>query len=264
MGTQGPKTHTFERGSQRRISKKSSESISLLVCCTPQPIQVNVPLPMNRLAPVEFPGKRQNSPIRLTESFQNSPRRNQLHDAGTRIMPRKSRPTIRLLCFQQQHADWPWKTAELVQSAQSPDTEPINTMLKAFSSYATDLDEAFYGQLVPYFKQVVIPGGHVLFSQDEESDGLYLIQHGVMRAIYRFKVDHAHPVEESMVSGTLAGELSALSKTPRNATVTAERECVLWKLSLDELDRLEREQPDTARAFIKLILKGTHRSSVAY
>ncbi|KAG9045458.1 hypothetical protein FS837_006274 [Tulasnella sp. UAMH 9824] len=182
--------------------------------------------------PIEFPGKRQNSPIRLTESFQNSPRRNQLHDAGTRIMP-----------------------PELVQTLQSPDTEPVNTMLKAFSSYATDLDESFYSQLVPYLKQVVVPGGHVLFSQDDEPDGLYLIEHGVMRAIYRFKVDHAQPVEESMVSGTLAGELSALSKTPRNATVTAERECVLWMLSLSELDRLEREQPDVAKTFIKLILK---------
>lgn len=182
--------------------------------------------------PIEFPGKRQNSPIRLTESFQNSPRRNQLHDAGTRIMP-----------------------PELAPNPQSPDTEPVNTLLKAFSSYATDLDESFYSQLVPYLKQVVVPGGHVLFSQDEEPDGLYLIEHGVMRAVYRFKVNHAQPVEESMVSGTLAGELSALSKTPRNATVTAERECVLWKLSLSELDRLEREQPDVAKTFIKLILK---------
>ncbi|KAG8935275.1 hypothetical protein FRC01_003025 [Tulasnella sp. 417] len=182
--------------------------------------------------PIEFPGKRQNSPIRVTESFQNSPRRNQLHDAGTRIMPPES-----------------------VQTLQYPDAEPVNTMLKAFSSYATDLDESFYSQLVPYLKQVVVPGGHVLFSQDDEPDGLYLIEHGVMRGVYRFKVEHAQPVEESMVSGTLAGELSALSKTPRNATVTAERECVLWKLSLSELDRLEHEHPDVAKTFIKLILK---------
>lgn len=137
-------------------------------------------------------------------------------------------------------------------------------MLKAFSSYATELDESFYTQLVPYLKQVVVPGGHVLFSQGDEPDGLYLIEHGVMRAIYRFKVDHAQPVEESMVSGTLAGELSALSKTPRNATVTAERECVLWMLSLSELDRLEREQPDVAKTFIKLILKGMERLSALY
>ncbi|KIO23152.1 hypothetical protein M407DRAFT_215409 [Tulasnella calospora MUT 4182] len=122
--------------------------------------------------PIEFPGKRQNSPIRLTESFQNSPRRNQLHDAGTRIMP-----------------------PELAPNPQSPDTEPVNTLLKAFSSYATDLDESFYSQLVPYLKQVVVPGGHVLFSQDEESDGLYLIEHGVMRAVYRFKSKKAWSAE---------------------------------------------------------------------
>ena len=58
-----------------------------------------------------------------------------------------------------------------------------------------------------------------------------------------------------MTAGTLAGELSALSDTPRNATVVAERASVAWKLSADAFERLEREQPAVAKAFVTLVLK---------
>ena len=61
---------------------------------------------------------------------------------------------------------------------------------------------------------------------------------------------------ESMVPGTIAGELSALSGLERNATCTVERQAVLWKLSTENLARLEREHPELARAFTRLILKG--------
>ena len=98
--------------------------------------------------------------------------------------------------------------------------------------------------------------GHVLFRQDDPSDGLYFIDHGVLRATYRFMINELPMIEESMVSGTLAGELSALSQMPRNSTVVAERPCVLWMLSLDELARLEREFPEVGKTSIKLVLKG--------
>jgi SulP family sulfate permease len=62
--------------------------------------------------------------------------------------------------------------------------------------------------------------------------------------------------EQSMTAGTLAGELSALSGTPRNATVVAERASVIWKMSAESYERLEREQSVIAKAFVTLVLKG--------
>lgn len=59
-----------------------------------------------------------------------------------------------------------------------------------------------------------------------------------------------------MVSGTLAGELSALSEMERNATVVVERNSVLWKLGMEGLRRLEAEKPELARTFTRLVLKG--------
>jgi SulP family sulfate permease len=59
-----------------------------------------------------------------------------------------------------------------------------------------------------------------------------------------------------MVAGTVAGDLSMLSGTPRNATVIAERDCVLWKLDEGGLVRLHGEAPGVARKFTAIVLKG--------
>ena len=84
---------------------------------------------------------------------------------------------------------------------------------------------------------------------------MYLIDTGVLRAIYDF-ADHREAFEESMVGGTLAGELSALTSIPRNATVLVEKDAVLWKLGVDDLKSLEAEHPELAQKFSHLVLKG--------
>ena len=99
-----------------------------------------------------------------------------------------------------------------------------------------------------------VPQGRVLWAQGAAPDGLYIVEAGVLRASYRF-AEHVPPIEESMVPGTLAGELSALSGLARNATVVVERAAVLWKLSAENLRRLDAEQPELARTFTKLVLK---------
>lgn len=58
-----------------------------------------------------------------------------------------------------------------------------------------------------------------------------------------------------MVPGTLAGELSALSGLPRNATTVVEQPAVVWRLSMDAMRRMEKEEPELAREFLGLVLK---------
>jgi SulP family sulfate permease len=59
-----------------------------------------------------------------------------------------------------------------------------------------------------------------------------------------------------MVPGTLAGELTGLSGLERNATVVVERDAVVWKLSREKLKALEKEQPELARVFTRLVMRG--------
>jgi sulfate permease, SulP family len=136
--------------------------------------------------------------------------------------------------------------------------EPFETFLKAFSSHGPP-DPTIFKLLTPYFTRIVVTENEVIWRQGEPSDALYLIQSGVLRASYKFTV--SSKFEESMVAGTIAGELSAISGTTRNATVVVERDAVLWRLGNDDLQRLELEHPVLARAFTKLILKSMPRSS---
>jgi hypothetical protein len=134
-------------------------------------------------------------------------------------------------------------------------TEPLHTLLKAFGSSFDALDHASLPALVPYFEYVALPAGTVLWEKDDPPNGLYIIQSGVLRASYKF-AEHTPIIEESMVSGTLAGELSALSGLPRNARVVVERDAVLWRLAAESMKRLEEEDPHLAQRFVRLVLKG--------
>lgn len=134
-------------------------------------------------------------------------------------------------------------------------SEPFNTLVKAFSSYV-DLEAEQFRPLIPYLERMSVPEGLVLWKQDDPSDGLYIIESGALRASYRI-ADYTPCIEECMMPGTVTGELSALSDLPHNASLVVERQAVLWKLSLQNLRRLEMDQPAYTRIFTQLVLKGT-------
>lgn len=134
------------------------------------------------------------------------------------------------------------------------DHEPLNAVAKAFSSYG-NVDPVLFQPISKYLERISIPAGHVLWRQGDHSTGLYVIESGVLRASYQF-ANSQQRFEESMVAGTVAGEMSALADSPRNATVVAEQPSVLWKFSNENIQRLQVEEPELARVFIQLVLKG--------
>jgi SulP family sulfate permease len=134
-------------------------------------------------------------------------------------------------------------------------SEPLNTITKAFSSHG-HIDTDLWRPIENYLEREILQEGSIVWNQNDTPDGLYIIESGILRATYKF-ADHTPSIEESMVPGTLAGEMSTLSDLPRNATVTVERDAVVWKLSTENLARLELEQPKLARAFVALILKSS-------
>ncbi|KAF9240839.1 sulfate transporter family-domain-containing protein [Melanogaster broomeanus] len=185
-------------------------------------------LSVNEVIPgLALPG-RQHLDVDSHQSLVGSPRRLHLKDAGERTI-----------------------ASELVSTEVI--TEPLSTLHKVFASHDT-LAHTDLSTLAPYFEQVSYSAGFVLWETNDLPDGLYIIQSGVLRASYKF-AEHSPVIEESMVSGTLAGEMSALSGLPRNATVVVERDAVLWKLSADSMRRLEEEHPHLAQRFVRLVLK---------
>jgi SulP family sulfate permease len=153
---------------------------------------------------------------------------------------------------------------EVEDSAIDTFTQPLPLLLQTFGSYESDAavpdiqSIEFLHKLAPYFTQVVASHGTVLWNQRDQADGLYLIESGSLRATYLYD-DHRTLIQETMVAGTIAGDLSTLSATSRNATVVAEGYCVLWKLETAKLQQMEEKDSATARRFIKIVLKGEYR-----
>lgn len=108
--------------------------------------------------------------------------------------------------------------------------------------------------LLTSFTRITAKEGTVLWEQDSPPDGLYLIESGVLRASYS-SPDRDNVFAESMVGGTFAGELSALSNSPRNSRVVVEKDAVVWRLSIADIEKLEDRHPELARRFIHLVLK---------
>ncbi|GAA5994775.1 Vsb1p [Rhodotorula paludigena] len=187
----------------------------------------NTSLPLT--SAIEVPKADLDSDI---EGFSSSPRANQLRLAAKETVARPEIPQARMN-FQQ----------------------PLPILLQAFQPFSPDLNEDYCFRLVPYFKRVNVERGTTLWSHGSESDAFYVIESGMLRASYVFP-DRAHGISESMVAGTVAGEMSFLSRTKRNANVVAERDSVLWRMGIAEHEELGRKEGwGFARRFEEVVLK---------
>lgn len=83
-----------------------------------------------------------------------------------------------------------------------------------------------------------------------------MLESGVLRATY--DLEHGILIE-TIVAGTVCGELPFLSETKRSARVLAERDCVAWKLDREGWRKiLEMEDGDAVAAeLLRLGLKLT-------
>lgn len=217
---------------------------------------------------IDYP-KVERPPFSLAESFTNSPRRSHLAKAGVSKLPRAfgaEQPST----LSSDEAARPRPNGSHASGPTFGPTPPrpaapYDLLVFTFSPYAAPSDPPdLYAQLAPYFARQTLPSGSVLWHQGDAADGLYLIQEGSLRATYAYD-NHTRLVMETMVAGTIAGDLSTLSDTRRNATVVAERECVVWKMDRGGLERLGRDKQEVGRAFTKIVLKGElGRTSVVY
>jgi sulfate permease, SulP family len=138
--------------------------------------------------------------------------------------------------------------------------ELAQTLVKTFTGYESDLTPLFFLPMLRYFTRIQVSENTLLWRRGDRPDGLYVVESGVLRATYDW--DNSEIITESMVSGTLAGELSGLANMPRNTTVVAENTSIVWKLDKAHWARFKEEQPGLAHRFIELVLKGSYLAKI--
>lgn len=131
--------------------------------------------------------------------------------------------------------------------------EPLRLILQIFHGLSNE-NEDFWFRAAPYFVRRAHPAGTVLFRMGEEARGFYLVEQGVLREEYDLPQGW---LCESIVAGTTFGELPFFSETRRTATVTVERDCVVWFLGEEAWGRMQREERDVAWELLRVSLKLT-------
>jgi sulfate permease, SulP family len=179
----------------------------------------------------------------MTGSFPDymgsSPRQQILHDAAATAL--KEERSLR------------------VEDAATPASQhfrqPMSLLMQIFHDLS-DKNEDFWYKIAPMFKMEVIPAGTVLWNQGDESKEFYLLESGILRAVY--DLEHGILVE-TIVAGTVCGELPFMSETRRSAKVSAEQDCVAWKLDREGWNKIqEMEGGDAVAAeLLRLGLKLT-------
>ncbi|TDZ13004.1 Uncharacterized protein C8035_v000322 [Colletotrichum spinosum] len=162
----------------------------------------------------------------------NSPRRTHLHEAARNVLA---------------------NTEPLGKPKWQSFREPLRIMLQIFQGL-TEKNEDFWFRAVGYFVRREYRAGTVLFTRGETAKGFYLVEQGILRADYDLPQGS---LTESIVAGTTCGELPFFSETDRTATVTVDRDCVVWRMDKQGWEKLQRDQPDVAQELLRMSLKLT-------
>ncbi|HAA55489.1 MAG TPA: hypothetical protein DCE42_12080 [Myxococcales bacterium] len=119
-------------------------------------------------------------------------------------------------------------------------------------SFALVLADMFREEDVEHFRDVLIrkefAEGEVLFTENAESDALYFIEKGQVAAWISNPFGQQERIRSFGV-GAIIGEMGLYTQAPRSATLIAVEDSVLFLLTKETLDQLEKEQPLLASSF---------------
>lgn len=121
------------------------------------------------------------------------------------------------------------------------------------------LDAASLTELANAMQWVRLPGGEVLFEQNEESDALYVLLYGRLAATRMFEDGHARPMG-TVGPGECVGEIGLIGQVARTARVTALRDSELLRLPRAAFERLISRYPGAMLAMARVALRRSQAS----
>lgn len=187
--------------------------------------------PQSRSHHLDVPpgSKNQSFPSELMFS---SPRRHHLHQVASNTLEEDIAPHVR---------------------ARHNYKQPLPLLLQVFEE-VSDKGEDFWFRATRFFERKEFPSGTVLYNIGEAARDFYLLEEGILRADYNSPQGQ---FSELIVAGRPCGELPFFSETSRTATMTAERDCIVWALSEQKWTELQKAEPDVASEILKICLKLT-------
>lgn len=98
--------------------------------------------------------------------------------------------------------------------------------------------------------------GQLILNQDEQSNDVYFICSGSVKASIHSSVGH-QVIYQTMAEGMMFGEIAAIDGAPRSVHIVADGSCLLAKLSATHFIELMRNNPDFSLAVTRQIIDTT-------
>ena len=112
-----------------------------------------------------------------------------------------------------------------------------------------DLKDAQLAHLAEYMELQEVSQWSVLFSQGDNSDSMFLVLAGELRA--RTVVGGKETILATFGPGDFFGDMALFDHGPRSADVVANEDSTLLKITSISFDRLTREAPALATPFLQ-------------
>jgi SulP family sulfate permease len=108
-------------------------------------------------------------------------------------------------------------------------------------------------RLIAYLDRQELEKGEHLMRQGDTTGALYFIESG--KVAVELEIEEEEPVRLRSIGPGTVGEIGLYIGLPRTASVVAEDDCTVYRLSASRLARMEREEADLAAAFHKFIAR---------
>lgn len=105
-------------------------------------------------------------------------------------------------------------------------------------------DAEFLPEILPYFEKMEVAAGYRLIQQGDSSKDLYFVQEGQVTTL--LEQEHGEPVRLGTIGGGVVGEIGFYLGRRRTASVVADGPSTLYRLTRENLRRMERENPQAA------------------
>ncbi len=126
--------------------------------------------------------------------------------------------------------------------------------------------DELYDQIRPYFKKKFYAQYHILWTKDQPSNKLCMIQKGLCLLVDNF---NEFPKVETILPGILFGATGMIAKRNRVTTATFQQDSTVWELTEEAFEEIKSKNPVLLVEFVSLMmaytdLQMTHLSRQLY
>ncbi len=152
--------------------------------------------------------------------------------------------------------------SSLVFDEENPVDSPAPTPTKATTDflrrvpYFRHLESAALEALARSAQRLEFKAGTVIFTQDEPSAGLFIVEQGEVKACH-ISCQGREQILHVICCGDTFNDVAAFDGGPNPVTAIARTDVVLWCISRSDLQRIAAAHPELAWALVESIAKRT-------